>query len=77
MIEALTPSIVRFVVRPSSVRPGVWLSCDHRDEVRIHESADAVLAFVQRRDARRAGFAVTVIEWENVPDGFVPPEVSS
>lgn len=56
-----------------------WLAMDDAGRVRRYPSAPALRRAVERRDRREAGrrgIVVTMIEWRDVPEGFVPPDAA-
>lgn len=65
-----TPDIRRVIVQHND---GEWMLMSDDGMVTVHLTADDVIRKIRRQDAKRSGFAVTVVEWTNVPVGFVPP----
>lgn len=64
----------RYVVERQDA--GDWLLMTSDGAVRAFETAEAVYAFVRRRENRKVGDGarVSAIEWRHVPDGWTPPE---
>lgn len=61
-----------------NLRDDYWLVMDEAGDVTEYSSAEAVVTAIKAVDAkalRKGVSTATVIEWRDVPAGFIPPEV--
>lgn len=53
-----------------------FMTMDEQGNIAVHRTPEAVVQAVKTRDAaaaRRGTSTATLIEWRDMPDGFVPP----
>jgi hypothetical protein len=70
---AIKPSVRRVIVEYTEGNG--WMTLDmETGDVHAYPTPAAALAAIKREDAKRSQFSISVIEWGNVPEGFVKPE---
>ena len=69
--------VQRLTVRPSRAIPGLLLATPSKGRVEVFETPQEVVDWVRRRDAARSQKddidVATIVDWCDMPDGFVPP----
>ena len=72
-------TVEEITVKFSDARPGmVYVRVPNDPTPHIIPSAEDAASFIKRWCKKRAdGMHVAVVTWENIPAGFVPPEVPS